>query len=75
MIGARKGVRRRPAGTDTGAHYDATYLGAGQDNLARDEDEEYDFGLDHTVDQAGKQLRAGEGQPAHSRSLNRREAR
>ena len=45
-----------------------TYLGASQDNLARDEDEEYDFGLDHTVDQAGEQLRVGQGQPARSPS-------
>lgn len=25
-------------------------LGSGQDNLAADEDEEYNFGLDHTID-------------------------
>lgn len=33
-----------------------TDLGAGKDDLAADEDQEHDLGLDHTVDQAREQL-------------------
>jgi hypothetical protein len=33
-----------------------TYLGAGQDDFPQDEDEEYDFGLDHAVDQTEEEL-------------------
>ena len=31
-------------------------LGASQDDLARDEDEEHDLGLHHAVDETGKEL-------------------
>lgn len=31
-------------------------LGTGQDNLAAYEDEEHNFGLDHTIDETGEQL-------------------
>jgi hypothetical protein len=34
-----------------------TYLGAGQDDFPRDEDEEHDFRLDHAVDQTREELR------------------
>ena len=33
------------------------YLCTREDNLARDKDEQDDLGLDHTVDEAGEQLR------------------
>jgi len=32
-------------------------LRAGEDDLAADEDQEHDLGLDHAVDQTGEQLR------------------
>ena len=32
-------------------------FGPGQDDFARDKDEEDDFGLDHSVDESGKELR------------------
>ena len=34
-----------------------SHFGAGQDNLAAYEDEEYDFRLDHAIDEAREQLR------------------
>ena len=33
------------------------HLGPGQDDLAADEDQEHDLGLNHTVDETRKQLR------------------
>ena len=39
-------------------------LGAREDNLARDENEEHDLGLHHAVNQAGKELRVSCGRHA-----------
>ena len=34
------------------------YLSTGQHNLARNEDQKHNLGLDHTIDQAREELRA-----------------
>lgn len=45
-------------------------LRSGDDDLARDEDQEDDLGLDHTVDQTGEQLGSCQARPGGLASRN-----
>jgi hypothetical protein len=45
-------------------------LRPGDDDLARDEDQEHDLGLDHTVDETGEQLRSCQARPGGLASQN-----
>jgi hypothetical protein len=49
-------VRATTAATYKTERKEDTYLGARQHDLARHEDQKYDFGLDHAVDETREEL-------------------